>query len=224
MRRPSRTPSRPTGGTDEMTQDPSHRARRRADAVMAACSSSRRLAGPASAAARPPVRRRVGGRRSAAAAGTTVALADSALGKILVDGQGKTLYMFTPDEGGHADLLRQVRDELAGAHRHRHRPGAVTAHRGATTVARRMAAPRSRRRVPALLLRRGQGRRRHQRPGPGRQVVRRRRRRRADQVAHPVTPHLAGGETAGSATGPPFRFPPTSTGCSSDRGTCRARR
>jgi predicted lipoprotein with Yx(FWY)xxD motif len=34
-----------------------------------------------------------------AAGGTTLALADSALGKIVVDGQGKTLYMFEPDDG-----------------------------------------------------------------------------------------------------------------------------
>jgi predicted lipoprotein with Yx(FWY)xxD motif len=35
---------------------------------------------------------------SPAAAGVSLALADSALGKIVVDGAGKTLYMFTPDE------------------------------------------------------------------------------------------------------------------------------
>jgi predicted lipoprotein with Yx(FWY)xxD motif len=35
---------------------------------------------------------------SPAAAGVSLALADSKLGKIIVDGQGKTLYMFTPDE------------------------------------------------------------------------------------------------------------------------------
>jgi len=36
------------------------------------------------------------------AAGTSVALtvADSALGEILVDGEGNTLYLFTPDEAG----------------------------------------------------------------------------------------------------------------------------
>ena len=35
---------------------------------------------------------------SPAAAGVSLALADSKLGKIIVDGQGMTLYMFTPDE------------------------------------------------------------------------------------------------------------------------------
>jgi predicted lipoprotein with Yx(FWY)xxD motif len=37
---------------------------------------------------------------SPAAGGVSIALADSTLGKIIVDGEGKTLYMFTPDEGG----------------------------------------------------------------------------------------------------------------------------
>ena len=35
---------------------------------------------------------------SPAAGGVSLALAESALGKIIVDGSGKTLYMFTPDE------------------------------------------------------------------------------------------------------------------------------
>ena len=34
------------------------------------------------------------------AAGTTVAVASSDLGDIVVDGEGRTLYMFAPDEGG----------------------------------------------------------------------------------------------------------------------------
>lgn len=37
---------------------------------------------------------------SPAAAAVSLALADSKFGKIIVDGQGKTLYMFTPDEAG----------------------------------------------------------------------------------------------------------------------------
>src|SRR6188508_3073436 len=37
---------------------------------------------------------------SAAAGGVTLALADTALGKVIVDGQGKVLYLFTPDEAG----------------------------------------------------------------------------------------------------------------------------
>lgn len=35
-----------------------------------------------------------------AAAGATVAVASSDLGDIVVDGEGRTLYMFAPDEGG----------------------------------------------------------------------------------------------------------------------------
>jgi predicted lipoprotein with Yx(FWY)xxD motif len=66
-------------------------------AVMAACSSS----GASPSAAAPSAAAPSAAAPSAApsaAAGTTLALADSALGKIVVDGQGKTLYMFTPDE------------------------------------------------------------------------------------------------------------------------------
>jgi predicted lipoprotein with Yx(FWY)xxD motif len=37
---------------------------------------------------------------SPAAGSVSLALADSTFGKIIVDGEGKTLYMFTPDEGG----------------------------------------------------------------------------------------------------------------------------
>ena len=37
---------------------------------------------------------------SPAAGATTVMVADSTLGKILVDGSGRTLYLFTPDEAG----------------------------------------------------------------------------------------------------------------------------
>ena len=37
---------------------------------------------------------------SPAAGAVSLALADSTFGKIIVDGAGKTLYMFTPDEGG----------------------------------------------------------------------------------------------------------------------------
>jgi predicted lipoprotein with Yx(FWY)xxD motif len=35
-----------------------------------------------------------------AATGTAVALGDTSLGKVLVDGKGMTLYVFTPDNGG----------------------------------------------------------------------------------------------------------------------------
>ncbi|HEY4227421.1 MAG TPA: hypothetical protein VGM49_03715 [Candidatus Limnocylindrales bacterium] len=62
--------------------------------VLAACSSSGgattapSIAAPSAAASEAP---------SAAAGGVTVNLADSTLGKVLADGSGKTLYMFTPD-------------------------------------------------------------------------------------------------------------------------------
>jgi len=69
-------------------------------ATLAACSSSGATTAPSAAApsaaapsaAAPSV-------EAPAAAVTTLALADSALGKIVVDGQGKTLYMFEPDDG-----------------------------------------------------------------------------------------------------------------------------
>ena len=65
--------------------------------VLAACSSSGASSAPSAAApsaAAPSVEA-----SAPAAGGTTLALADSALGKIVVDGQGKTLYMFEPDDG-----------------------------------------------------------------------------------------------------------------------------
>jgi predicted lipoprotein with Yx(FWY)xxD motif len=64
-------------------------------AVLAACSSSGASSAPTAApsAAAPSAEA-----STPAAGGTTLALADSALGQIVVDGQGKTLYMFTPDE------------------------------------------------------------------------------------------------------------------------------
>jgi predicted lipoprotein with Yx(FWY)xxD motif len=62
--------------------------------VLAACSSSGASSAPSAAApsAAAP--------SEAPAAAATVALADSPLGKILVDASGKTLYMFEKDEGG----------------------------------------------------------------------------------------------------------------------------
>lgn len=39
--------------------------------------------------------------------GTTVAVADSALGQILVDGEGRTLYLFTPDSAGESTCYDQ---------------------------------------------------------------------------------------------------------------------
>ncbi len=65
-------------------------------AVVAACSSSGATTAPSAAApsAAPPA-----AASAPAAAGTTLALADSPLGKIVVDSSGKTLYMFEPDDG-----------------------------------------------------------------------------------------------------------------------------
>jgi predicted lipoprotein with Yx(FWY)xxD motif len=64
-------------------------------AVLAACSSSGASTAPSAAPSAAPA----ASPSAPAAAGTTIALADSSLGKILVDGKGMTLYMFTPDDG-----------------------------------------------------------------------------------------------------------------------------
>ena len=131
-------------------------------AVMAACSSSGASPSAAAPSAAAPSAAAPSAAPSAAAAGTTLALADSALGKIVVDGQGKTLYMFTPDEDQAAptcvdkcaanwpaldrdrDTDRWCRSDGRSRDRRSHRrwrdPGQV-------------------RRVPAVLLRRRQGRR-----------------------------------------------------------------
>lgn len=66
-------------------------------AVLAACSSSAGSSAPSAAAASAAAPSAAAS--APAAGGTTLALADSPLGKIVVDGQGKTLYMFTPDDG-----------------------------------------------------------------------------------------------------------------------------
>jgi predicted lipoprotein with Yx(FWY)xxD motif len=65
--------------------------------VLAACSSSAASSAPAAAA--PSAAAPSAAAPAPAAAGATLALADSPLGKIVVDGQGKTLYMFEPDDG-----------------------------------------------------------------------------------------------------------------------------
>ncbi len=87
--------------------------------VLAACSSSGASSAPSAAApsaAAPSVEA-----SAPAAGGATLALADSALGKIVVDGQGKTLYMFEPDDGQAAPTCTDAcAGELAGAHRHGH--------------------------------------------------------------------------------------------------------
>jgi predicted lipoprotein with Yx(FWY)xxD motif len=66
-------------------------------AVLAACSSSGASPSAAAPSAAAPSAE-ASTAASPAAAGTTIALADSSLGKILVNADGRTLYMFTPDE------------------------------------------------------------------------------------------------------------------------------
>jgi predicted lipoprotein with Yx(FWY)xxD motif len=78
-------------------------------AIAAACSSgggaataAPSIAAPTTASAEPssaaPSSAAPAESASPAAAGVSLALADTALGKIIVDGKGNTLYMFTPDE------------------------------------------------------------------------------------------------------------------------------
>jgi predicted lipoprotein with Yx(FWY)xxD motif len=77
-------------------------------AIVAACSSgggattAPSVAAPTTAASEAPPSEAPSESAAAspAAGGVSIALADSSLGKIIVDGEGKTLYMFTPDEGG----------------------------------------------------------------------------------------------------------------------------
>jgi predicted lipoprotein with Yx(FWY)xxD motif len=77
-------------------------------AIVAACSSSGSAttapsaAAPTTAASEAPASEAPSESAAAspAAGGVSIALADSSLGKIIVDGAGKTLYMFTPDEDG----------------------------------------------------------------------------------------------------------------------------
>jgi predicted lipoprotein with Yx(FWY)xxD motif len=71
-------------------------------AIVAACSSSGGGASSAPSAAAPSASASEAPASEApsAAAGAEIKLADSSLGQIIVDAQGKTLYMFTPDEAG----------------------------------------------------------------------------------------------------------------------------
>jgi predicted lipoprotein with Yx(FWY)xxD motif len=76
--------------------------------IVAACSSGSSattapsVAAPTTAASEAPASEAPSESAAAspAAGAISLALADSTHGKIIVDGQGKTLYMFTPDEGG----------------------------------------------------------------------------------------------------------------------------
>jgi predicted lipoprotein with Yx(FWY)xxD motif len=70
-------------------------------ALIAACSSSGDAPSAAPSAAAPTAAAPTAApsvEASAPAAGTTIALADSSFGKIVVDSAGMTLYMFDPDE------------------------------------------------------------------------------------------------------------------------------
>ncbi|HEX7347046.1 MAG TPA: hypothetical protein VF253_09660 [Candidatus Limnocylindrales bacterium] len=71
-------------------------------AIVAACSSSGGGASSAPSAAAPSASasEAPASESASAAAGAEIKLADSSLGQIIVDAEGKTLYMFTPDEAG----------------------------------------------------------------------------------------------------------------------------
>jgi predicted lipoprotein with Yx(FWY)xxD motif len=75
-------------------------------AIVAACSSGGGGAASASAPAASEApsasasEAPAASESASAAAGAEIKLADSSLGQIIVDASGKSLYMFTPDEGG----------------------------------------------------------------------------------------------------------------------------
>jgi predicted lipoprotein with Yx(FWY)xxD motif len=71
--------------------------------ALAACTStaaSPSVAAPATPSAQAPTASPSPDESSPAAGGATVMVATSDLGQILVDGEGRTLYLFTPDEAG----------------------------------------------------------------------------------------------------------------------------
>jgi len=65
--------------------------------VLSACSSGGATPAPTPNPTSPPDQ---GAASPAPASGVAVALASTGLGSILVDGTGRTLYVFTPDTGG----------------------------------------------------------------------------------------------------------------------------
>ena len=170
--------------------------------VLAACSASttaprrradRRPRHPAAASA-APVRRR--GRRH-------VNLADSTLGKVLADGTGKTLYVFTPVaaaagksvcNGDCATNWPPLTSDAAPTLGHRARRRGLHDHRRDDGTSSHLLRP------PALLLRRRQGRGRHQRPGRRRQVVRGRGRRQHDRRPASPAASAAASAAAGGST------------------------
>lgn len=68
--------------------------------IVAACSGSGGASTAPSAAAPTEAPPAASEAPSAAAADAIIALADTSLGSVIVAADGKTLYMFTPDEGG----------------------------------------------------------------------------------------------------------------------------
>ena len=127
---------------------------------------------------------------AAASGGVSVALADNALGKILVGENGMTLYIFTADSGGKSVCNGDCAGQLAAAPLRRGADARRRARRRGLRdhQARRRQEPGHLLRPTRLLLRGRQGRGRHRRPGAQQQVVRGRRRREADQVANPPLP------------------------------------
>ena len=72
--------------------------------MVAACSSGggggAATTAPSASASEAPSASADASASASAAAGAEIALADSSLGQIIVDGEGKTLYMFDPDTAG----------------------------------------------------------------------------------------------------------------------------
>ena len=104
--------------------------------------------------------------------GATVALADSALGKILVDARARPCTCSSRTTGGTPTCYDECATNWPALVVTGYADRSATALTAAlTTVARTDGGDAGQvRRVPALLLRRGRGRRRHQRPGGRRQV------------------------------------------------------
>ena len=159
--------------------------------ALAACSSSAKTASPATNAPTTTAAPTAAGARrprdaDAAAAPTTVAIADSKFGKILVDSKGMTLYVDENDKPGKpactgaclqawppvaapetfADVRhRRDRDEVLGRHAHRRHEAAHGERQPAVHVDERQEARRRDRPGRERLLRRA-GERREVRPGP----------------------------------------------------------
>ena len=166
-------------------------------ALLAACSTPAATTAPSVAApsvapseapSEAPASEAPASEAPSAAADATIALATNALGEIIVDAEGKTVYAFTPDTAGEStcydDCAAQWPPLLATD------AAAISAGAGLdatklTTVDRTDGDQAGQvRRLAAVLLRGRLRGRRHQRPGPRHEVVRRGQRGRADR---PVT-------------------------------------